>query len=183
MTLFHDSGFGIYTCFNGPAGESAFIGNQLIHYYVSDLMLGEKPWLNESTARSFPEPWGRKSTFFIPRAQYTPFKKHLHSSRPITEYCGQYFHDFMGKIVINIDIESSVLIMSYGKGRFLLYPNGNCDEFQLEGVGLMNFVHELDLYSPSEWMMVKFHLSANNENVEGLVCSLFESGPLFIKRV
>ena len=87
----------------------------------------------------------------------------------------------MGDILI--DIEESCLSMEYGRiGRFLLYPNEIQDEFVMEGQGVLDFLHKLDLYSPSTWMTVHFEfnpLKAPINKPTQLCVSLFESGPIF----
>ena len=96
-------------------------------------------------------------------------------------YAGTFKNGFLGEMSINVDIESGKLCMFHGStGRFLLHPNGQEDEFRIEGLGALSFLHRLDLYSPSDWMMIKFTSSVTN-NIDGLICSLFESGPIFQK--
>ena len=36
ITMLPDMELGVYTCFNGPGGEAAHVGNQLMHYYIID---------------------------------------------------------------------------------------------------------------------------------------------------
>ncbi len=84
---------------------------------------------------------------------------------------------------IHIDIQDGCLSMRYGRiGRFLLYPNEIQDEFVMEGQGILDFLHKLDLYSPSTWMTVHFEFSQFKAPVNKpthMYVSLFESGPTF----
>ena len=64
MTLYPDMKAGIYTCFNGPGGEPAFICNQLLHYFLSDLVLQLQPWLDTETICTFPEPWKSRDSYY-----------------------------------------------------------------------------------------------------------------------
>lgn len=184
MTLYPDMGVGVYTAMNGPGGRDAFIANQLIHYFISDVMLGEQPWLDTKSILTFPEPWLPQEQFVFPSMQvHCEITKGLPASRMLNQYVGTYRHRFLGNIKISVDDANRVLHMSYGKlGQFLLHPDGEEDEFRIEGTGSLWFIHELDEYAPTSWMMVKF---TSNEigSINALICSLFESGPIFTKVV
>lgn len=61
FAFYPDKDIGIFASINGPAVKSL----QLQHlttllYYISDNELGLKPWLNQTTACTFPEPWANK---------------------------------------------------------------------------------------------------------------------------
>ena len=180
VTIYPDMDLGIYTAFNGPGGEAAFIGNQLLHYFIADSMLELTPWLNSSTIQSFPEPWKKKEVYFIPRSN-CPIPRNITATRSLHDYSGSYSHGFLGEMSINVDIGRNVLCLLYGKiGKFFLHPNGEEDEFQMEGVDTLSFLQTLDNYAPCTWMMVHFRHSDCNV-IDGFVCSLFESGPFFSK--
>ena len=55
--LFPDLGLGLFVAANGPA-RSPDTQNRLtaLLYYVTDLMLGDRPWLDEASACSYPVP-------------------------------------------------------------------------------------------------------------------------------
>ncbi|XP_070561375.1 uncharacterized protein [Ptychodera flava] len=57
MSVFHTGNIGIFTAINGPHTADAINGMFRIHSYAADLLLGEEPWLNVSTACSYPYPW------------------------------------------------------------------------------------------------------------------------------
>ncbi|CAH1225451.1 Hypp60 [Branchiostoma lanceolatum] len=58
MSLYPDVSGGVFTSFNGPAvPEFVKDVNSIIHYRVADMLLGLDPWLNTTTACSFPQPW------------------------------------------------------------------------------------------------------------------------------
>ena len=82
---------------------------------------------------------------------------------------------------VAVCVENGVLVLTYGRiGRFNLYPDGIHDEFRLEGQGLLSFIHQLDMYSPSDWMMVNFSFASETDAKPRSLCmSLFESAPVF----
>ncbi len=181
ITLFPDSGVGVYTAANGPGGVAAFIGHQLLHYVTSDLLLGLQPWLTPETIVTFPEPWRPRAEYF-PRRIFTEIDKTIAANRPLSSYAGEFEHGFLGTVTVGV--EDGVLALAYGRvGRFFAYPDGVADEFRLEGRGALSFLHELDLYSPSDWMMVNFRFAGTSDSrPESLCISLFESGPVFVRR-
>ena len=71
--------------------------------------------------------------------------------------------------------------MNYGRsGKFTLHPNGVDDEFRMEGIENLQFVHQVDLYSPSDWMTVHFYFDGpHSERTCKLYCAWFESAPAF----
>ena len=177
VTLYPDMNIGIYTNTSGPGGEASFIANQLLHYHISDHLLGCKPWLNIETVATFPEPWRSRAAYFIPRTK-TEINKGIPPTRELLEYTGKFKHNFLGILDVSLPA-SGILHLKIGKiGEFSLRPNGGQDEFRMEGQGHFNFLHRWDLYSPSDWMTVKF-VSGEGGKVTGLYCALFESGPFF----
>ena len=178
ITLYPEMNIGIYTAANGPGGEQSFIGHQLLHYFTSDLLLGLTPWLNTDTIVSFPEPWKPRLGSF-PKRINTEVNKSIPPARPLDSYTGKFHHGFMG--TVSVCVENGVLVLRYGRiGVFQLHPNGVQDEFRLEGQNVLSFIHQLDLYSPSDWMMVHFSFASDvDTRPQSLCISLFESAPVF----
>ena len=178
ITLYPEMNVGIYTAANGPGGEQSFIGHQLLHYFTSDLLLGLTPWLNKDTIATFPEPWKSRSGYF-PHRINTEVNKSISPTRPLESYTGKFRHGFMGTVCVCV--EDGVLVLRYGRiGEFHLYPDGMPDEFRMEGQGVISFIHQLDLYSPSDWMMVNFSFTSDvDTRPRSLFISLFESAPVF----
>lgn len=171
---------GIFTAFNSPGGERAYLGNMLLRYFITDCVLGLSQWLNPASISSFPEPWVSRDQYFLPHI-HTDIIRGLEASRALTDYVGTYTNGFLGDVCISADMEDGVLNMYHGKqGEFRLHPDGEADQFRIEGRGVMSFVHQLDLHSPTGWMVVKFLSSANNV-VDSLVISFYESSPIFLK--
>ena len=178
ITLYPQMNIGIYTAANGPGGEQSFIGHQLLHYFTSDLLLDLTPWLNTETVLTFPEPTKPKSEYF-PERITTEVNKSIPPNRSLDSYTGKFHHGFMG--TVTVCVKNGVLMLNYGRiGRFNLYPDGIHNEFRLEGQGVLSFIHQLDLYSPSNWMMVNFSFASDTDaKPQSLCISLFESAPVF----
>lgn len=66
---------GVFVAANGATGEGSSTGERLILSYVSDVLLGLQPWLNSTTACSFPLPWEDAASLFAtsprPRGDWT----------------------------------------------------------------------------------------------------------------
>ena len=53
-----DLNIGVYASVNGPGyGSNSGIHNIVSFYYIVDHLLGLEPWLNQTTACTFPKPW------------------------------------------------------------------------------------------------------------------------------
>eukprot|EP00058_Branchiostoma_floridae_P026674 XP_002612165.1 hypothetical protein BRAFLDRAFT_88904 [Branchiostoma floridae] len=59
ISLFPDASGGVFTSLNGPAVPIHVYRDvhSILHYRVADMLLGLEPWLNTTTACSFPQPW------------------------------------------------------------------------------------------------------------------------------
>ena len=47
----------MFVASTGPQGYEITLSLEVINHYISDLMLGEVPWLNTTMACIFPRPW------------------------------------------------------------------------------------------------------------------------------
>ena len=155
ITLYPEMNIGIYTAANGPGGEQSFIGHQLLHYLTSDLLTWADPLVEyETQLCPFQSP-GKPRSGFFPERINTEVNKSIPPARPLDSYTGKFHHGFMG--TVSVCVENGVLVLRYGRiGAFQLHPNGIQDEFRLEGQNVLSFIHQLDLYSPSDWMMLSF---------------------------
>ena len=180
LTLYPDMNLGIFTAFNGPGGEKAYLGNMLLRYFITDCMLGLNHWLTPASIERFPEPWVSQDQYFVPHV-HSNIVHGISASRPLTDYVGTYTNGFLGDVCISADMTSGILNMYHGKlGEFKLHPDDEVDQFRIEGTGVLSFIHQLDLYSPTSWMVVKF-FSSNEQAPESLVISFYESSPVFTK--
>ncbi|CAH1781743.1 unnamed protein product [Owenia fusiformis] len=130
ITLFPDRKLGIYTAMNGLMGPSAYIALRMMHQYIADVMMGQKPWLNRTTGCTFPEPWSeniyeKESTQFINTS--------LPAHRPFVDYTGVYINDGHGTIHISANTSYNYLYFKIGElGNFILYPMEERDRFHMK---------------------------------------------------
>ena len=138
-------------------------------------------WITPDRAITFPLPWRDNKHIYFPPKVNTDIEYGIQSQRPLLCFRGIYSHPYLGDIDISLPKAHTSLSMTYGRnGKFMLHPNGVENEFRMEGVGCLQFVHQVDLYSPSDWMTVHFHFSeASAERANMLYCSWFESSPAF----
>ena len=55
LTILPDKDIGVFLALNGA--DESYYGRRLLNLYIMDLLLGEEPWLNLTTACTFPSPW------------------------------------------------------------------------------------------------------------------------------
>ena len=139
VAFYPDEGFGFYLSTNGPAlfDPPALA---LLTMYISDLLLGEEPWLTAQTACSFPEPWFSKENYSS--HQESPYPTDTPATS-LEEYIGVYNHPGFGDITVLLDEEGSQLYLYMG--QFLeaaLYYDAAEDVFHAKLVGRLWFMKE-----------------------------------------
>lgn len=99
--------------------------------YIMDLLLGEEPWLNLTTACTFPEPW-------MPlRVRSRKVHSEFSRSTDYEKYAGIYGNFVYGNITFKAN--SSALVLEYGQmGRWQMVPVGT-DSFRGVGIGTIWF--------------------------------------------
>ena len=125
MWTFPDVGVGIYASVNGPGYKGLSIRHlTATFYYISDYLLGLDPWLNETTACTFPEPWANNTV-----------KESKEKEQPIvvdklTEFQGSYANPLLP--TIQVSAESSDLRLRSNRVRGTLHPSSEKDRFLWE---------------------------------------------------
>lgn len=102
---------------------------QSIMYYATDLMLGFEPWINETTACSFPEPWMKIPEF--PEMDFKPEQPDF----ALTEYQGSFTNPLLGGLTIGKSPSNSKALtfkMSEVTGE-LLPEGGNVFRLFVDG--------------------------------------------------
>ncbi len=110
LTLVPDLGIGIYTSITGP--DDGYVGRRLTHMYIMDLLMGESPWLNLTTACTFPEPWApvhKRKPYTFPQGD--PNKVPLEFER----YVGTFGNFGYGNLSIVLNETSGLLELHYGE--------------------------------------------------------------------
>ena len=147
MWMFPDMKFGIYASVNGPDGgfESGFHLNT-IFYYISDYLLGETPWLNTSTACTYPEPWSKPPKSRVHEIVETP----ISIGNP-NELAGTYTSDLF--VELNVYSNGTTIHMDLNRARAVLHPSSEKDRFLY------------DLVSPIEYAFPNFNRTHYYMNV------------------
>ena len=125
LWTFPDLNMGLFVSVNGPAYETnAPYHNQVSVYYIADQLLDLDPWLNKTTACTFPQPWDNQTT------AETNAKEAPVAIGNFTEYEGSY--DF--PLFSNIDVYSnySNLLMNSNHIQGVLHPSSEKDRFLYE---------------------------------------------------
>uniref|UniRef100_A0A2C9M740 Beta-lactamase-related domain-containing protein n=1 Tax=Biomphalaria glabrata TaxID=6526 RepID=A0A2C9M740_BIOGL len=102
---------------------------QMLTYYITDLMLGFEPWINETSACTFPEPFVKAIEF--PNVEFKPQV----ADYALAEYQGTFSSKLLGDIVIRKSATNpKALTMTMGKLTGTLHPEGgNVFRLFLEG--------------------------------------------------
>ncbi|CAH1794242.1 unnamed protein product [Owenia fusiformis] len=132
VSLLPDKQIGFYMSLNGPSTSRSGTIREVLQAYATDLMLGETPWLNETTACTFPAPW-EPSNYDNGEVDDVSVVNY-NSSRPLEEYTGLYGNYGYGNVSIVLNTTTQTLELIYGpKGRWLLHPTAMDDVFTGEG--------------------------------------------------
>ena len=158
--LYPDVGLGLYISTNGPLGSASSWGLILTLQYLSDLLLGEEPWLNTSTLCTFPEPWKPSP----PVDTMTP-----PADDPVREagdYTGTYHHPAFGNVTVTRDPGTNALKLQMGRymEAKLLY-NQTSDTFYTTLVG--------ELWYSKDRIPVKFLRSPEEGGIGKLQMPLY----------
>lgn len=110
--LIPSKNIGVYLNANG-LGEAGFRNTMLpTMYYIFDTLLGIEPWLNETTACTFPSPWVQpKSTENNTRNTMATQKVNMMMNNT-EKYYGNYNNPLYGNFEVSVDDGS--LTISYG---------------------------------------------------------------------
>ncbi|KAJ8302679.1 hypothetical protein KUTeg_019075 [Tegillarca granosa] len=168
VTLIPDMNIGIFTSMTG--NDHNYIFRALLHNYLSDIALGETPWLNGSTICSFPEPW-----YTIPVSKHTSVNKNIPLYRDESEYIGSYSNNAYGTLNISHNATLNTLEMRYGFARWALYPKHTHDTFYGEASGLIKKSFDLST--------IKFH-TGKTHHITSVEVTSFETNdpPVFQKQ-
>ena len=127
LWTFPDMDIGLFTSVNGPGvGTDAYMHRIATFYYLSDNLLGLEPWLNESTACSFPEPW-----YQLPEKNSSTPETPLQLSN-LGEFEGTYGSHLFPDIQVSSN--STDLIFTTNIVHGILHPSSEKDRFLYETI-------------------------------------------------
>ena len=159
--LYPDVGLGLFVSSNGPLGAASSWGLILTLQYLSDLLLGEEPWLNTSTLCTFPEPWKPSP----PVVNMTPPADD--PVRDAGDYTGTYHHHVFGNVTVTLDPGTNALKLQMARylEAKLLYIQTS-DTFYTTLVG--------ELWYAKDRIPVKFLRSSEEGGIVQLQMPLYE---------
>ncbi|XP_046576226.1 penicillin-binding protein 4-like [Haliotis rubra] len=129
LTLLPDLDFGIFTSANGPGTRDEGNAQKAIAYYISDILMGDQPWLNSSTACTFPMPWEDVSESSQNNSDITNSEV-----KCVDCYVGKYGNYMFGDLDV-VKSSGSSLELYYGRLRGSLNTTADESTFKLDLFG------------------------------------------------
>ncbi|XP_062608814.1 uncharacterized protein LOC134270598 [Saccostrea cucullata] len=165
LTLYPDMQLGVFSAMTGD--DPGYLYRSNIHNLISDMYLGEDPWLNATLMCSFPEPFKSKTSSSKPQidTKRTPL-------RNVREYVGLYKNTPYG--FASVSVNQTQLTLHYGFGHFDLYAKRTKDQFYVKSVGLISGL--------VNYKSLKF-IEGEDGNISAIEIYAFDSKvpPVFVK--
>lgn len=143
---------------------------KIIHFYISDILLGFQPWLNETTACTYPEPWKRakgKRRKYEKKPNVKP-----NWNRPLPDFVGTYGHLAFGNITIELNSSDQKLHLYHGKfGHALLKKSEKPFTFDMAFIETLRYISEADGWRHS--YLIQF-LSSSNSDIDSIEAKFIE---------
>ncbi|CAH1785363.1 unnamed protein product, partial [Owenia fusiformis] len=134
MTFVPELNIGIFTGLNGPYTDVSWVAETVIQEYILDTLLELPSYLNNTTACTFPAPWG--DPVEMPSLQAIP--EDVVPALPLDKYTGVFGKEGFGCVSMTLnrtehDVE--VLQFAIGLARMFAYPKeGQAHQFWLKGL-------------------------------------------------
>ena len=185
-----DLNVGVYASVNGPGyGSYSGIHNIVSFYYIVDHLLGLKPWLNQTTACTFPKPWKKEKDTESSTKHLKVDHFRLGSETPLdsnkatnmdtaeiisdtgildmvpdaTEFDGSYKYPLFAEV--NVYLNSSNLHLNSNRIHGLLHPTKDKDTFSFEITHPWEFAPHDNI---TQMMNITFLRDEETEIVNGL---------------
>ncbi|XP_067663680.1 uncharacterized protein [Haliotis asinina] len=126
IKLYRDFDIGIFVSESGPGSTYASFTENLISFYISDILLADEPWLNVSTACSYPQPWGTWLSTLQNNSDVTNTDVEC-----LDCYIGKYGHRLFGDVDVKKGPGAS-LELFYGRLRGSLNTTDKEATFKLD---------------------------------------------------
>ena len=125
LWTFPEMNIGLFASINGPPfGTDAYFHRIVSFYFMADRLLGLTPWLNETSACSFPEPWDKPPKFEPPGLEKPV------SVANLAEFVGSYTTDLLPEVEVSSN--STALLLKSNRVRGVLHPSSEKDRFLYE---------------------------------------------------
>lgn len=164
IQLFPDKRIGLYLTVNGPNTKIAFEAMYALKAYTADLALGLEPWLNETTACTYPQPWAEADIDTSATVANTWNQNYW--GRNVADFEGVYSHLGFGNVTITFNVSNGFFTLKHGRlGHGVLHPQERNYTFKLLLLGVLEYVSNED--GRAEIYIVEFY-----EQAEGKLKSL-----------
>ncbi|KAH3736630.1 hypothetical protein DPMN_043202 [Dreissena polymorpha] len=127
--MFPEKNIAMFASINGPQFPGTDIFIKTVLWYLSDILLGETPWLNIDTACSFPKPWVTPPTF--PDIPASP----VYENEYLADYVGNYVSNLLPAVVIAFKEDGSpkpTLRFEMGRIKGDLWPTSTSNRLDFE---------------------------------------------------
>jgi len=111
IIILHDVDIALFTAITGPDEE--YTGRYLLQMHIIDLLLGLEPWIDPSTACTFPEPWHPQTGYSHPRWSSGTEPPAQSPEFSLESYTGTFGNFGYGNITFIINTAGS-LELNYG---------------------------------------------------------------------
>ncbi|XP_074653589.1 uncharacterized protein LOC141907747 [Tubulanus polymorphus] len=196
--LFREMNLGIFTSVNGPMTAHAMDTTRIIHHFIADVVLGLKPWLNQTTSCSFPEPWFRadyaSQRFNLEEEETDMSNDDLYSKKPHTEpiwpnrplwhFVGQFGHLVFGNLTIVFNDTDNHLHLFHGKvGHGILHKTDEQMVFVIKYIGDLYFLSAADGESVNSYKIRFLEEPMSSGPINKLETTFIDSGaPVIFER-
>ncbi|XP_025085225.1 uncharacterized protein LOC112558780 [Pomacea canaliculata] len=130
-----DLDLGIFIASTGDKPSEVTFSFQEILFYITDLFLGEEPWLNTTNACQFPQPWVN-TTGQTPSNDTNIVPGDIENPQ---DFVGQYENRLFGNIVVAQN-GSNELLVTYGRVTGKLHKTKDRNVLMMDIYGLFEFV-------------------------------------------
>ncbi|XP_046368648.2 penicillin-binding protein 4-like [Haliotis rufescens] len=134
LELYPDLEFGIFVSANGPGTADEGIAENIISFYISDILIGDQPWLNSTTACTFPLPWDKAPQSGQNNSDVTNAEVEC-----LDCYVGKYGHYLFGDLDVKLGSGSS-LELHYNRLQGSLNATVDKSTFKLDVLGSFRFL-------------------------------------------
>ncbi|KAL3878900.1 hypothetical protein ACJMK2_031226 [Sinanodonta woodiana] len=143
LWIYPDMNIGIYASVNGPGVTQYSIDTlRTIFFYISDILLGEEPWLNATTACTFPGKWKNATVHPVSNDDL---------DHPFDVILDRYVGNYSSLVFPHVQITRDENLLRFQCNRILgiLHPTNKASKFKLEVT--------------EPWEIVLSNRNANNE--------------------
>lgn len=148
---------GVYASVNGYGDPMNHLA--IILYYMTDQLLELKPWLNDSTVCTFPEPWIKAKSFLAPPMEIPV------QITDLAQFEGTYRNRIFTDIKIYANLSSLLLNSNHVTG--VLHPSSEQDRFVFELTDPWEFT-----FNNTRYFNVTFQRTRSASLVDGLTLEL-----------